>query len=206
MAYHPDRNPNDPQASTRFIALSNAYSVLSIPSKRTEYDSTISMNTQADRIPHGTYSSVNFAGGRSPSGLSRRRAQFRGPPPSFYRNGCWGSYSEKRQETYRENINLGQNGSSARTQAPYSASFDASGPNQNQFRHDPYYQHFDINQHFRTQENHRRRRQARSKDGREVSDDEIPKGLFGEFVSVAVILVVGVFVPLTVMNSVPVFR
>jgi len=31
------------------------------------------------------------AGGRSPSGLSRRRAQFYGPPPSFFKNGGWRS-------------------------------------------------------------------------------------------------------------------
>jgi len=36
------------------------------------------------------------AGGRPASGLSRRRTQFRGPPPSFYASGGWGAHSAKR--------------------------------------------------------------------------------------------------------------
>lgn len=49
--------------------------------------------------PRGSYSSSQSpAGGRPASGLSRRRTQFRGPPPSFYRSGGWGKHSEKRSE------------------------------------------------------------------------------------------------------------
>ena len=38
MKYHPDRNPDDPQADTKFKEAAEAYEVLSDPGKKSTYD------------------------------------------------------------------------------------------------------------------------------------------------------------------------
>lgn len=195
---HPDCNPSDPEASSRFITLSTAYSVLSTPSTRASYDSTLK-NSQPEIIPRGTYSSTNPVGGRSPSGLSRRRAQFRGPPPSFYRNGGWGSYAEKRQTSHQETTNPTKTKTDSHIDAQRFGDF---GPGRNRYRYviNDDLHHFDREQHLQTQENNRRRWQTRKKGNREIIDEELPKGLLGPFITVAGILTVGIILPLSYLR------
>ncbi|PYH45175.1 DnaJ domain protein [Aspergillus saccharolyticus JOP 1030-1] len=108
MRHHPDRNRDDPTASSRFARISSAYNVLSHPNKRAAYDRDHGIYAQyqnthstatAGQHPMGSYSShganlhtkgASYAGSRPASGLSNRRGTFRGPPPSFYANGGYG--------------------------------------------------------------------------------------------------------------------
>lgn len=100
-SHHPDLHPNDPSKSKKFVAISEAYSVLGSPEKRQRYDRDFLPASAPESSGHaghrGSYSSHSTpAGGRPASGLSKRRTQFKGPPPSFYRSGGWGAHSEKR--------------------------------------------------------------------------------------------------------------
>jgi hypothetical protein len=88
---HPDVNPNNPEAGKRFAAISESYSVLANPEKRKRYDRDVMRHQQHQhRHSHGSHSSHQRAtstGHRAPSGLSKRRSAFKGPPPSFYAHG-----------------------------------------------------------------------------------------------------------------------
>ncbi|RAL05783.1 DnaJ domain protein, partial [Aspergillus ibericus CBS 121593] len=108
LKHHPDRNRNDPNASTRFARISSAYNILSNASKRSIYDRDHNIHTHSSthstanpgQHPMGSYSSysanlhtkgASYAGSRPASGLSKRRGAFRGPPPSFYAHGGYGA-------------------------------------------------------------------------------------------------------------------
>lgn len=96
--HHPDHNPNDPEAGNRFVRISEAYAVLGNSEKRERYDRDkrrYSARSPSD-AQHGSPSGSGPFGSRPASGLSRRRTHFRGPPPSFYRGGGWGSQTAKR--------------------------------------------------------------------------------------------------------------
>lgn len=98
-SHHPDLHPDDPSASQKFVEISEAYATLGSPEKKVQYDRNFLNVHQNSSHPGGSFSSASTpAGGRPASGLSRRRTQFRGPPPSFYRSGGWGEHSEKRAE------------------------------------------------------------------------------------------------------------
>ncbi|OJD28795.1 uncharacterized protein BKCO1_1110006 [Diplodia corticola] len=116
--HHPDRNKGDPAASSRFVRISEAYHVLGTPDKRSRYDRDLAR--QHPHAHHGTSSPAYAgpAGSRPASGLSRRRTQFRGPPPSFYRNGAWGAHAAKRSAAG------GYDGSSNSRNNPYSDTTD----------------------------------------------------------------------------------
>ncbi|KAI6248515.1 Chaperone protein [Erysiphe necator] len=198
---HPDCNPSDPQASSRFITLSTAYSVLSTPSTRSAYDLTLLRETQSEFIPRGTFSSTNPVGGRSPSGLSRRRAQFRGPPPSFYRNGGWGSYQEKRQSSHNESTNPTNFKTNSNVDQSNDYEFYKSTYGKKRYNcvFNDASHHFDREQHLHTQENQQKRWQTRKNSNRKTID-ELPRGLLGPFITVTGILVVGVILPLSYLR------
>lgn len=159
--HHPDRNPDDPNASSRFVLISEAYATLSSSEKRAKYDQELHIHSPHTRSYHGPqacYHSSGPAGGRPASGLSRRRTQFRGPPPSFYRSGGWGEHSPKRKAAQKNgapgaetplDYNEGQVGGMGPGQKPYGHNRTNDVP------------HFNREGHFRTHENHRIRWQRR---------------------------------------------
>jgi len=48
LEYHPDKNPNNKEASEKFIKIKNAYDILSNSIKRTEYDNSLKNNNYKD--------------------------------------------------------------------------------------------------------------------------------------------------------------
>ena len=107
--YHPDVN-HTPSASERFVKISEAYHILGSAEKKGKYDRDLSRaqgstSGYAGNASGGSYSSRGSggpAGGRPASGLSKRRSQFRGPPPSFYAQGGYGTQGAKRQRASEE--------------------------------------------------------------------------------------------------------
>jgi curved DNA-binding protein CbpA len=103
---HPDHNKDDPTASTRFVAISEAYHTLSVPEKRAQYDAQLHQQERRSGWgrgaggghPPGSYSSSSYAGSRPATGLNKKRGTFRGPPPSFYNSGGYGKHGAKRAE------------------------------------------------------------------------------------------------------------
>lgn len=184
-SHHPDLNPSDPHAASRFVAISEAYATLSIPAKRQAYDRSLPSSSPASHRHSqrsGSFSSTSPAGGRPASGLSKRRTQFHGPPPSFYRSGGWGAHSAKRsaaQENRAEKPDLGEGG---------------MGPGQMGWGHGNDVPHFDKEGHFRTHEqieNDKRRHRRGDRDneagfGRVEESKE--SGVLGQFLFITGIL------------------
>jgi curved DNA-binding protein CbpA len=101
--YHPDVN-HDPSASEKFVKISEAYHVVGSSEKRGKYDRDL-QRAHAPQTRSGSHHSSHArgpAGGRPASGLSRRRSHFRGPPPSFYAQGAYGTTGAKRQRAQTE--------------------------------------------------------------------------------------------------------
>ncbi|KAK0754700.1 hypothetical protein B0T18DRAFT_425049 [Schizothecium vesticola] len=162
--HHPDHNPTDPHAPRRFMRLSEAYAVLGHADKRARYDRDVMRHLHPTPVPHrhGSYhSTTSPAGGRPASGLSRRRATFHGPPPSFYRSGGWGAHGAKRKAAHDESTG----GAEAGGAWAGTASEGGMGPGQNPWRarndHDRDVPHWDREAHERTQRRHDERRARR---------------------------------------------
>ncbi|GME63749.1 Heat shock protein DNAJ [Neofusicoccum parvum] len=175
--HHPDRNKGDPTSSSRFVRISEAYHVLGSAEKRSRYDRDLARAT--GRPAHHTHthhhhaSYAGPAGSRPPSGLSRRRTQFRGPPPSFYRNGAWGAQGAKRAaaggfdgDGDGDGSAAGQSASSGRdSDNTYAGGGGGFGPGQAERGWDGGVPHWDRTAHRRTQEGIAARlsRQARAR-------------------------------------------
>jgi curved DNA-binding protein CbpA len=155
--HHPDRNPDDPTASTRFVEVSEAYHVLSVPEKRAQYDAQLQHSHSRGwgrgghgSHPQGSYSSASF-GSRPASGLNKKRSTFRGPPPSFYKSGGYGSHGAKRAEYAHHDPNPDA-AEGAKEAGPESyGEWGGFGPGQQ--KHGNQVPHFDERRHKETHDN-----------------------------------------------------
>jgi len=197
-AHHPDHNPNDPDASARFVEISQAYAVIGSPEKRQRYDRDVLRTTHhgshTNAAPRGSYHSSSPAGGRPASGLSRRRTHFQGPPPSFYRSGGWGTQGEKRQAAH-DGANPGdfKGGDGPQGPAARPTTGGGMGYGQQPFGHANDVPHFDREGHFRTHLNQEKRRKSRN------VQENIPStpgpGTLGNFLFISSILAFGIVLP-----------
>lgn len=149
--HHPDLHPTDKSAVQRFQQISESYSVLSDPQKRTRYDRDV-LRLHDQRQPQSSYQSSRggtYAGSRAPTGLSRRRSAFRGPPPSYFAQGQGGSYDPYANARGPEEAAAAGGGSSGEPQyGPSGAAADGAAE-------------FDSRGVYRTQTHEDRKRNAR---------------------------------------------
>ncbi|TRX93448.1 hypothetical protein FHL15_005723 [Xylaria flabelliformis] len=188
--HHPDLHEAAARrtAAKRFMRISEAYSILSSPTKRSKYDREhmgLSSAAAQHTPSRGSYASTGPAGGRPASGLSRRRGTFQGPPPSFYRSGGWGAQGEKRRAAHEESTGMG-----------------GMGPGQDPFGHRDDVPHFDKEGHQRTGRHSDKRREARraattNDDGKRVAI-EPERGVAGMFFAIGGVLLLSFVVPFVI--------
>ncbi|KAA8649148.1 DnaJ domain protein [Aspergillus tanneri] len=187
LRHHPDRNRDDPTASSRFAHISSAYNVLGNHTKRASYDrdhgilahhmSSTHSTANPGQHPMGSYSShganlhnkgTSYAGSRPASGLSKRQGAFRGPPPSFYAHGGYGNRKHP----------PGTSSSSAGRGA--GASTHNDDPTSFIDRNSIY--HFNARGHYRTQTAEDARRQERRSRAMDSTFNERHIGSSGDFI------------------------
>ena len=167
--------------------ISEAYAVLGNAQKRERYDrdnQRVSAASSAGLRRGSHASSTTPFGSRPPSGLSRRRTQFRGPPPSFYRSGGWGSQGEKRQAQ-------AEAAGSANAGVHMGGGFGSVGAQTGWSNDVP---HFDRQGHFRTQEQQDLRRQRRMEE--QTAYDYTGSGsMLINFILVGTVVSLACFIP-----------
>ena len=168
--HHPDHNPNDPKAADRFVKISEAYHVLGSADKRATYDRDFLRASQPSH-PQGSHSSTGPAGGRPATGLSRRRTQFKGPPPSFYRSGGWGNFSKKRGEYASQGSH--QHEAAGSTDSSSAQGAPGTGPSGYQAGFNNDVPHWDRDGHLRTHDNVEKTRHKARRRSVNVSTDDI---------------------------------
>ncbi|CAK7211383.1 hypothetical protein SCUCBS95973_001096 [Sporothrix curviconia] len=212
--HHPDRNPQDPHASRRFMRISEAYAVLSHTEKRAIYDRDVIRHHQHHHLrgqhrPNASYHSTGPAGGRPASGLSRRRGTFRGPPPSFYRNtgaGKGAAYTPGGGSSHAsQNQQQGSPDNSPHGGGPQCgpAGFGPGNVNANDFgtRSNPQTPHFDWDKTERSHRNMNERiAERRAAAAHEASYREETSMVVG-FLIMSAALVAGVMVPVMIFNA-----
>ena len=181
------------------MQISEAYATLGSPDKRARYDrdflrSQPQTQQQYGAPRSGSYSSASSpAGGRPASGLSRRRTQFRGPPPSFYRSGGWGQHSEKRSEHAEKasHTHEAQGHSASGPQGPSGAAGTGPGGFTEGYGDDV--PHFDHRGHYQTHSQiERTRHRTRRKREREVRAEDAAEEVQGTSVALGFVMLSGV--------------
>ncbi|KAK4240983.1 DnaJ subfamily A member 3, mitochondrial [Achaetomium macrosporum] len=229
--HHPDHNPSDPHAPSRFMRISEAYATLSHADKRARYDRDVmrtstrnNNNPHYHHAPKGSYHSTGPAGGRPASGLSsRRRGTYQGPPPSFFRSGGWGAHTAKRRAAHEESTGFGAgygtdssrsgSGAGGAGQQPPpppppphgsgggGGGTGGMGPGQDPFGHRDDVPHFDREAHERAQRRGEEMRARRAARRAGLNPDEPDSPTNMSFFAVAAILAVVVMAPLMVSGN-----
>ncbi|KAI1975751.1 hypothetical protein LOZ53_004589 [Ophidiomyces ophidiicola] len=177
LTHHPDKNPKDPDASSRFASISNAYQTLSNAAKRAKYDHDHDIHRAATVASSSTRSGHrgSYVGSRPPSGLSKRRGPFRGPPPSFYAHGGYGTAHHNRPPPHHHRHEHHEH------QHPHSLRQPQGGPaaydNPDAFIYHNPVPHFNAASHFRTQTHEdARRRERRLRATRQAKEEAAARG------------------------------
>ena len=127
--------------------------------RRERYDRDTS-RVRTQQTPRGSHSSAPGPfGARPASGLSRRRTHFKGPPPSFYRSGGWGTHGARRQ-AQAEGARSAARGTSPDSTNPGGG----FGPGRGQSGFGNDVPHFDQEGHYRTQKSREDRWRSRARD------------------------------------------